>query len=158
MPLFSTNWNYLLQILAFLNDLIPNMYLDLMFSLIATNERQQTMELISEINTDLLLTYIYIKKTYTVTSIKNVIKKLNKNSVNVIPQIISRNVLVERRTSNKLDTKLFALILEVIFLIVFISSLNHSGSNSLNGIQLSEKNFGAFWQIFCHVIHLLYSH
>ena len=39
MPLFSTNWNYLLQILAFLNDLIPNMYLDLMFSLIATNER-----------------------------------------------------------------------------------------------------------------------
>ena len=92
------------------------------------------MELISEINTDLLLTYIYIKKTYTVTSIKNVIKKLNKNSVNVIPQIISRNVLVERRTSNKLDTKLFALILEVIFLIVFISSLNHSGSNSLNGI------------------------
>ena len=65
---------------------------------------------------------------------KNVIKKLNKNSVNVIPQIISRNVLVERWTSNKPDAKLFALILEVIFLIVFISSLNHSGSNSLNGI------------------------
>ena len=65
MPLFSTNWNYLLQILAFLNDLIPNMYLDLMFSLIATNERQQTMELISEINTDLLLTYIYIYKKRT---------------------------------------------------------------------------------------------
>ena len=36
------------------------MYLNLMFSLIATNEEQKTMELISGINTDLLLTCIYI--------------------------------------------------------------------------------------------------
>ena len=37
-PLLSTNWHCLLQILTFLNDLIANMYLNLLFSLISTNE------------------------------------------------------------------------------------------------------------------------
>ena len=37
-PLLSTNWHYLLQILTFTDDLLANVYLNLMFSLIPTNK------------------------------------------------------------------------------------------------------------------------
>ena len=46
------------------------------------------------------------------TSIKNVIKKLNKNSVNVIWLIFSKDALVEKQSSYILDTKLIPLITE----------------------------------------------
>ena len=41
-------------------------------------------------------------------------KKLKINSVNVIRQIISRDALVEKQSSKKLNTKLVALIAEAI--------------------------------------------
>ena len=41
------------------------------------------------------------------------------------------------------------------FILLFLQVLSIIVTNNRNCVQLSEKYLGVFWQIFCHLVHLL---